>query len=158
LRTGEQLNRRGGTEWEQEATPSGKHRATIVAEKPISVEPNKGTVGVRQAIEARRAALAELLEEYGDRPIPDRVFRARGLARPRERAGRRTIARREAVLAAIERFRVAGLPVNCRELAAELGDHSPGAGKRVYATVKELIRAGRVKAGTAGVFLGARPT
>ena len=79
------------------------------------------------------------------------MLRARGLGRQSERASRRTIARREAVLCAVVRLRLAGLRITCKDLALELGMASATGAGRIRHALRQLIHAGRLPAGTAGV-------
>jgi hypothetical protein len=94
---------------------------------------------------SRRSELARLRAEYGDRPIPERVYRARGLTQVRsDHRGRKDRVRRGRVLAAMRALVELGGPFGVSDLAHAVGDIGPGGAKRVRHVVAQLLHWGRV--------------
>jgi hypothetical protein len=102
------------------------------------------SAAARELVATRRTALERLRERYGDGPIPERVARAHGLARPRsDSGGRRARAQRERVLAAARALTSDGVPFTCADLARVLGDVGPGGAQRVRHAIAQLVRTER---------------
>lgn len=139
----------------QELQPRGLGSETdteIVTESAEIAEISRLNQASRSAVRARMEAVAELRERYGDRPIPERVWRANGLGHSRNtNGGKRGYARRERVLAAARALHQAGLAFTFRELAMAVGDEAPGGAARVRNVVAELVRLRQWPAGIAGV-------
>lgn len=97
----------------------------------------------RRVTIARRLALEQLHDRYGDEPVSERVYRAYGLGRVRGDGGRRARVLRDRVLAVAVELTRSGIPFGPDALGKAVGDVGPGSARRIRHAIAQLIRAGR---------------